>query len=82
MEDILKLNIWPEEKSKENGLISILALLAYSTKEVLKNFDILSDALTQSITQYPSISEKHLFYRGPFNKHLFKLDDYIEKQWF
>jgi len=82
LQDILKLNIWPEEKIKENGLISILALLAYITKEVLNNFDMLSDALTQSITQYPSISEKQLFYRGPFNKHLLKLDDYIEKQWF
>jgi hypothetical protein len=82
LHDILELNIWPEEKIKENGLISILALLAYITKEVLKNFDMLSDALTHSITQYPSVSEKQLFYRGPFNKHLLKLDDYIEKQWF
>jgi hypothetical protein len=82
LQDILKLDIWSEEKIKENGLISILALLAYITKKVLKNFDMLSDALTQSITQYHSISEKRLFYRGPFNKHLLKLDNYIEKQWF
>ena len=83
LQDILKWNIWPEEKTKENGLISILPLLAYITKEVLKNFDMLSDALTQAITRYPTISEKQkLFYRGPFNKHLLKLDEYIEKQWF
>jgi len=83
LQDILKLNIWPEEKTKENGLISILTLLAYITKEVLRNFDMLSDALTQSITRYPAISEKqNLFYRGPFNKHLLKLDEYIKKQWF
>jgi hypothetical protein len=83
LRDILKLNIWPEEKIKENGLISILALFAYITREILKNFDMLSDALTQSITQYLPISEKQkLFYRGPFNKHLLKLDQYIEKQWY
>lgn len=83
LQDILKLNIWPEEKTKENGLISILALLAYITMEILKNFDMLSDALTQSITRYPPISEKQkLFYRGPFNKHLLRVDEYIEKQWY
>jgi hypothetical protein len=83
LKDILKLNIWPKEKTKENGLISILGLLAHITREVLKNFDMLSEALTQSITRYPTISEKQkLFYRGPFNKHLLKLDEYIEKQWY
>ena len=82
LQNILKLNIWPEEKTKENGLISILALLAYITKEILRNFDMLSDALTQSITHYPSISKKQkLFYRGPFTNHLLNIDEYLKKQW-
>lgn len=76
-------NIWPKSKIKQNGLISVLALIAYINSRVLSSLDDFSNALTQSIVPPPSISENYrLFLRGPYVHHLLRSEEYMEKQWF
>lgn len=75
-------SIWPQEKIKKNGLVSVLALMAYANKEMLENFNMLSQALVQTIRPLPSISEKcRLFLRSPFAHHLIRSEKYVEEQW-
>lgn len=76
-------HIWPKEKIKENGLVSLLALFSYITKQIIKNFDELSLALIESIESKPSISNTHkVFFRGPYINHLNNLDKYLSEQWY
>ena len=77
-----EFDIWPEEKIKKNGLVSVLALISYINKRLLEDTDVFSQALIQSIQPPPSISETHkLFLRGPYIHHLLKSEEYLEKQW-
>lgn len=77
-----KFNIWPEEKVKENGLVSILALISYLIKELLENTDMLSKSLIKSIPPQPAITNSHkLFLRGPYTHHLLNLEEYLKIQW-
>ena len=77
-----KFDIWPEEKIKKNGLVSVLALISYINKRLLEDTDAFSQALIQSIQPPPPISETHkLFLRGPYIRHLLKSEEYLEKQW-
>jgi hypothetical protein len=76
-------NIWPKSKIKQNGLVSVLALIAYINSRVLGNLDDFSNALTQSIVPSPPISERcRLFLRDPYVHHLLKSEEYMKKQWF
>jgi hypothetical protein len=78
----LSFDIWPKEKTKPNGLVSILALIAYVNKMILQNCDKFSDALVRAITPPPAIAASHkLFTRSPFVHHLLKSDRYLEEQW-
>jgi hypothetical protein len=77
-----KFDIWPEEKTKKNGLVSVLALISFINKRILEDTDAFSQALIRSIQPPPSISESHrLFFRGPYIHHLLKSEEYLEKQW-
>jgi len=77
-----KFDIWPEEKIKKNGLVSVLALISYINKRLLEDMDAFSQALIQSIQPSPPISETYkLFLRGPYIDHLLKSEEYLEKQW-
>lgn len=77
-----KFDIWPEEKTKENGLVSVLALISYVNKRVLEDTDAFSQALVQSVKPPHAISETHkLFFRGPYVHHLLKSEEYLKKQW-
>lgn len=79
-----KLNhVWPKEKVKNNGLVSLLALFSYITKNIIKNLDDLSSVLVESITLKPPISTTHkIFIRGPYFNHLNNLDVYLDEQWY
>lgn len=79
-----KLNyIWPKEKEKNNGLVSLLPLFSYITKNIISNLDYLSLVLGESITSKAPISTTHkIFIRGPYFNHLNSLDEYLEKQWY
>lgn len=75
-------DIWPEEKIKKNGLVSVLALISYVNRRLLEDMDMFSQALTQSIQPPPPISENYkLFLRGPYTHHFLKLEEYFERQW-
>lgn len=75
-------DIWPDEKIKTNGLVSILALIAYVNKIVMENTDRFSDALIETIHPPQAITESHkLFLRSPYSHHLLKVDEYIREQW-
>lgn len=77
-----EFDIWPEEKTKKNGLVSVLALISYINKRLLEDLDAFSQALVQSIQPLPPISKTHkLFLRGPYIHHLLKSEEYLEKQW-
>jgi hypothetical protein len=74
--------IWSQNKIKVNGMVSILALMAYVNKEMLENLNLFAEALIQTMQPLPSISEKcKLFFRSPFAHHLIKSKLYIEEQW-
>jgi hypothetical protein len=77
-----EFDIWPTEKIKENGLVSVLALISHVNKELLENMDAFCRALIQTIQPPPAISETHkLFLRGPYVCHLVRSDEYLKKQW-
>ncbi len=75
-------NIWPQKKIKKNGLVSILALMAYVNNEMLRSLNLFSQTLIQTIPPYPTTSEKcKIFLRSPFAHHLIESERYIEEQW-
>ena len=75
-------SIWPQEKIKTNGLVSVLALMAYINREMLRNLDGFSQALVQTVQPLPPLTEQcKLFLRSPFVRHLIKSEKYIEEQW-
>jgi hypothetical protein len=75
-------DIWPQEKIKKNGLVSVLALMAYVNAELLKNLDFFSRILFFAMKPPPPISEKcKLFLRSPFVHHLIKSEKYLKEQW-
>lgn len=77
-----EFDIWPEEKIKKNGLVSVLPLISYINKRLLEDTDAFIQALIQSIQPLPPISETHkVFFRGPYIHHLLKSEEYLEKQW-
>ena len=77
-----RFDIWPKEKTKKNGLVSVLALVSYINKKVLEDIDTFSQALVQSLHPPQPISKTHkLFFRGPYIHHLLKSEEYLEKQW-
>ncbi len=78
----LSFDIWPDGKVKPNGLVSVLALIAYVNKMVVENTDNFSDALIRTIDPPPAITESHkLFLRSPYVHHLLKADEYLKEQW-
>ena len=77
-----EFDMWPEDKIKKNGLVSVLALISYMNKRLLEDTATFTQALTQSIRPPPPISKTHkLFLRGPYIHHLLKSEEYLEKQW-
>jgi len=77
-----EFDIWPKEKTKENGLVSVLALVSYINKKSLEDMNAFSQVLIQTMQPLPAISENHkLFLRGPYVHHLLRLEDYLKKQW-
>lgn len=75
-------DIWPREKVKPNGLVSILALISYVTKKMVQATEGFSRALTASIVPLEPISKSYkLFLRSPYIPHLSKLDRYLDEQW-
>jgi hypothetical protein len=78
----LGFDIWLNDKIKPNGLVSVLALIAYVDKIVVENTDRFSDALIQTIHPPRAITESHkLFLRSPYVHQLLKTDEYIREQW-
>ena len=77
------VHVWPIEKVRENGLVSLLALASFITKQTIENLDSLSLVITKSISQGSPLSNTHkVILRGPYVHHLNKLDKYIEEQWY
>jgi len=77
-----EFDIWPAAKIKENGLVSVLALISHVNKKILEFSDVFSEALIRSIQPLPPISKTcKIFLRGPFIHHLLKLDEYLNRQW-
>jgi hypothetical protein len=75
-------NIWSPEKTKQNGLVSVLALYAYVIKQILQQFNDFSAMLKARIPKEPMIKEEYkVFLRAPYNKHLDRLNEYLESQW-
>lgn len=75
-------DIWSPEKTKKNGLVSILALYAHLNKNFLDATEVFSESIKESISKIPIISpDYHLFLRGPYLKHLVDSDKYLKEQW-
>lgn len=75
-------DIWPPEKTKENGLVSVLALISHVNKTVMAHMNSLSEALVSSLSvPSPVVKDFVVFLRGPHTNHLRKSAEYLEKQW-
>ncbi len=75
-------DIWPQEKIKPNGHVSVLALISYLNKKVLENTDDFSDALVQTISPPPAIIDSYkIFLRSPYLHHHLELGRYLDEQW-
>lgn len=78
----VSFDIWPQDKVKPNGLVSVLGLISYVNKMVLGDSDKFSDALVQAVPPPSALSESHmLFLRSPYVHHLLKSDEYVAEQW-
>lgn len=79
---VARFQIWPENKTKENGLVSLLGLIGYLHSTVLAHMDLLADALRASVTTPPPISQEFkVFFRGPHIRHLKISNEYLNEQW-
>jgi hypothetical protein len=77
-----EFDIWPEDKIKSNGLVSVLALISHLNRTLIAHTEEFSEALVQSLTPKMPIFEKSkLFLRGSYIHHLLKTEEYTAKQW-
>jgi hypothetical protein len=75
-------DIWPADKTKQNGLVSILALYAYINKTFIEVTESFSECLKDSVARTSIISPKFkLFLRGPYLQHLANCDKYMKEHW-
>jgi hypothetical protein len=79
-----EFNIWPQDKIKKNNIVSLLALFAYVTKDIIQNMNKLALVLLEEFKpQNRFISTDYMiFFRGSCTEHLNKLDKYLDEQWF
>jgi hypothetical protein len=77
-----RFRIWPEDKIKKNGLVSLLGLIGYLHSTIIAHMDLLAKALKASFSTPKAISKDFkIFFTGPHIRHL-KLSDYYQKeQW-
>lgn len=77
------VHVWPIEKVKKNGLVSLLALASFITMQTIENLDNLSLPIMHSISHGPPLSNTYkVILRGPYINHLNNLDKYIDEQWY
>jgi len=78
-----EFNIWPQHKIKKNNIVSLLAMFAYITKNIIQNMNELALVLLEEFKpQKRFISADYMiFFRGPCTEHLNKLDKYLDEQW-
>jgi hypothetical protein len=75
-------DIWPAEKVRTNGLVSVLALISYVAKKTLQASTEFSRALVGSIVPLESISRSYkVYFRSPYGPHILRLDKYLDEQW-
>lgn len=75
-------DIWSPEKTKKNGLVSVLALYAHLNKSFLDDTESFSESIKELISKTPMISPEYkLFLRGPYLKHLVDSDKYLKEHW-
>lgn len=81
--DFSNFGVWPHDKIKDNGIVSLLGLLAYISKTVLLNLNTLGLAIRESFKPTnPFYSKDYkIFLRGNCIEHLNKLDFYWIEQW-
>jgi len=74
--------IWPANKIKPNGLVSILALISYVMTKMVQASEGFSQALVESIIPLEPVSTSYrLFLRSAYAPHLLRLDRYLKEQW-
>jgi hypothetical protein len=79
---VSQFKIWPDEKTKENGLVSVLGLMAYLNGTVLNHLDMLTEALKAMLpSQEPITKDYKVFFRAPHNNHLRRSREYQDGQW-
>jgi len=80
---VTRFQIWPENKIRENGLVSLLGLIGYLHSTILAHMDLLTEALKASTSTPKPISEDFkVFFRGPHIQHLKLSNKYQSEQWF
>lgn len=80
---VIRFQIWPKNKIRENGLVSLLGLIGYLHSNMLAHMDLLTEALKASISTPKPISEDFkVFFRGPHIQHLKLSNKYQSEQWF
>jgi hypothetical protein len=80
---ISQIDIFPEDKKKPNGIVSIIALFSYYTLNLMNDLSHLVEIIPTFLDPEPPISnEYHYYVRFPFNFHLNNMLSYFKDQWF
>jgi hypothetical protein len=79
---VTKFNIWPKDKIKQDGLVSLLALISFLNLTLLTHTDLISQALENSLfAPQPTVKEYFVFLRGPYINHLKRSKEFLNEQW-
>ena len=75
-------SIWPPEKERQNGIVSLLALLAFNNTQLMNHLDFLDETILNVFPKSAPLScTAGLFYRNPRLYHLLNLEYYLKHQW-
>jgi hypothetical protein len=75
-------DIWPSDKVRPNGLVSVLALVSYVSGNLIEATEDFSRALIKSVVPLKSVTSSYrLFLRSPYAPHLLNLKRYLGEQW-
>ncbi len=74
--------LWPGEKTRNNGLVSVLPLLCLLVEDMYKTMKSLGEAIEKSFGKLPEpLFDAHVYLRSKFTRHLRSLDHYEKEQW-
>jgi hypothetical protein len=77
------VGLWSPERLKKNRLGSVLNILVFIVDDMFETMSALAESIMDSFDNLPNpIFTEHVYLRTQFARHLHRLKEYREKQWF